>query len=73
MSRDEAVALLQAIRAALATPAGRAIAREIAGELRRADEEAETTDPIGTSVDRALAKARRSDRVRASGKKGGGK
>lgn len=63
---DEGMALLRAIRAALATPTGRAIAREIAAELRRADEEAAEADPCGAEADRLLARARR--RTRGGGR-----
>jgi hypothetical protein len=56
---DEGLRLLRAVQAAMATPTGRSIAREIALALRRADEEAAEADPIESEADRLLAKARR--------------
>ena len=64
MTRPEAVALLQAIRDAMSSREGRALAREIAAELRRADDEAAERDPVGADVDETIARARRADRRR---------
>lgn len=62
----DGLALLSAIRNALATSEGRAVAREIVRELRLADDEAASTDPVGAEVDAAFARARSADRRRAA-------
>jgi hypothetical protein len=59
-------ALLCAIREALATREGRAIARAIVNGLRLADDEAKADDPVASDVDEAFARARRNDRRRGS-------
>lgn len=66
----DGIALLRAVRDSLSTPAGRAVAREIVGALRLADEEAIAADPIAASVDEAFSRARRKDRVRAGARRG---
>lgn len=68
----EGITLLRLVREALGTREGRAIAREIAGLLRRADEEAAEIDPVGASVDEAIARATRQDRERAARRRASG-
>jgi hypothetical protein len=68
VSAAKALELMRGIRAAMSTREGRQLAREIMGELRRADDEA--TEADSSYVDQLLAKARKADRARAA-KRGG--
>jgi hypothetical protein len=62
VTRPDGLALVRAVREALATREGRTVVREIVDELRRADDEAADRDPAASYADELILKARRADR-----------
>ena len=68
MNAPDGLAWLEALRLAMTTRRGRALAREIAAELKLADEEAAEHDPVGAETARLLAKSRKRERTRRGGR-----
>lgn len=66
-ARDEGVALLRSILAALSTAEGRSLARSIVGALQLAEAEAQAADPVAADVAATFARAKKRDRDRRGG------